>query len=1772
MVKPSSPASRQADYHRLGSYDSLATNEGTPRSHDTSRLNFSSERTSASPPIPVPDSARQKTGCTLQAFGSSMAQNVVLKVLERLLLDAIPLPHTREFAHVSRELKTIYEDNANLPFKLAKTAHVLRALQRNIGPRETSPARGRTDTLPSQATNLLRDYLAAVLPCVEWLSREWEKFEDVAACALTSSVPPIERAVNVLVHVQGLLSSAAVSSVITAHPSLQSLTQQLDTVLAVLNRIALFNALPAGSDLTAYLSVFLHDHPLGESYSHMLHQLGLALNNVRKDMPFPIDAGLSEKVDWLMRVMGDAHVRPAIRAHLEMQCDGTDQADQITAFFELIDLLTALPAWPADISLVEQIRWLMNHVGSRPFSLPGVRHAVQALGVSDEACEWLEQAVRTSARAATWRALTQERTYTNAFNLTTWTFSLARPHIARMVAKLLLPQNSVDALDTFYRESRFGETWTNFCTRLVESICDAAKPAMIAYIAADARAAATVAYASQLKATATWEQTVAWFVAHASGADERLQHLYSYYLSAAVLWKVYDALCLPDNEHTRATLRRLVRELKDLNVVRTYPQLGRLVDLLPIIPDLQRVWQMPALPQTSTWWDRLFSWQTALSAIDSPDAQAAAARLTQCAQNWLTDAVLSACDAIVAQPWGPVPAAAAAEPSAAPERSTMRKEQETFAGSNWARGIGATLSVMGLAGLSHQVWKASAGPIYRRVDADRGADTTPAFVQRLSVPALICWSALAVSGVWLYHNGSETAAQSGQAAPLDFSDLGSLEQAYPERARELASLRLPDLGLVLDQDTVKPTRSRREVPPETSEVKGMCAVVDAFMRDLNVDESTRGELALVQLRATLAPDVQGGQSSDETRVRKLLKSMQTIAALAREPSVANDAICQQRLNQIWAVLFKAFDTLKTGNFAALHRNYAHVYQVSPELSFDVNEPNNDPKAAAADKSETRRAINAAIATICRTYNLILDPAAFIRSHIESGISAFSRQHGQYQEMTSDSLIKVSLSPSVPGNPNYHGPAAPRSTERTFKLIEVVTGQHLHAVKLMRDPIGRNYKITGLSHQALIDALTQDDLQQAMFAALDQYTASPSNRELLDTFIRNMIVQRCMDYIVSPQAVPLYRQAVERFLSGQTSATSLTFHEQVLNGVFCIPVEDGRALILSVDEAVQFHTVPYTQEYYEGGVKTITLPRFPRTADFKTWLYTKVPAYHAVKYANTAKALDNDYRTRGLPKTGNIVSNFTPAIDLGPSIAHPALAPALSNQLFDRVKSDIDFMVFTHKELVTLKMLEAAKRLLAVAGATAIILTGTGGLLARIAGFVSAITLDGAWLGATLAQAHIADRPLEVEQYCREAVLGAVFMAGGNSFQAFTLARHSANTVLTPANLRVAMHHYRQTKRTVGTVLEEMAQSVTSGTRQRPGAGPPAAVVASDAAASEIESDLRTAIRRSALLGDIELTAMDKFHYPVRNTFTPLLEVEEEGVGAVGYRTLSGGDYVQIYTQPVADYAKAGSSTLVVSAHGGYFTRDIAQRAVIPLPAKPILQLLAPHGAELMDPSIYRLINDPDFKAYVTFVGDFQDVNFIPQNHPKWYAGPNFDPASRHSTQGSNHGLMNYHHIHYEDDLPFDLAIAIRENHIKAKSGAVPRADVLVVNDSIGTVYEADPTRASVRKVLEMVNSGELINERGKPYQKIVFCHCRANVEIPRILRSKYNAVATIASENEVERAHVVEKLTLTHNPVGRNYKEDTIPVALYLFVTGKRPVQSNTTESESWTQGQKQIS
>lgn len=1705
-----------------------------------------------------------------------MAQNVVLNVLERLLLDAIPLPHTREFAQVTRELKAIYDDNANLPFKLARTAHVLRALHKNIDAQEVSPARCRIDTLSSQATKVLRDYLAAMLPCVEWLSREWDKLEDVAACALMDSIPSIERAVAILVRVQAMLSSAAVSSVITTHPSLPNVTQQLNTVLTVLNRIALFNALPAGADLTAYLDVFLLDDAFGRSCSPILHQLGLALNNVRKDTPFPVNADLGEKVNWLMRVMGDAHVRPAVQAHLEMQCGGTDQANLITAFFELIDLLTALPAWPADISLVDQIRWLMNHVASRPFSLPGVRHAVQSLGMGDGACEWLEQAVRTSARAATWRALTQERAHTNVFNLTAWTFSQARPHIARIVAEFMLPQDSLDVLETFYRESRFGESWTSFGTRLMESVCYAAKPYIIAHLAADARAAATVAYASQLKATASWEQTVAWFVAHASGGGERLKHLYSHYLCAVVLWKVYDALCLPDDEHMRATLRRLVRELKDLKVIKTFPQLGKLVDLLPVVPDLQRVWQMPAPPptSTSTWWDRLSSWQAALSAMDSPDAQAAAARLAQCIQDWLADAVLSACDAVIAQPWGAMPAAAAAVPLSPPDRSTMREERDTFAGSNWARGIGMTLGVMGLAGLSHQVWKASAGPIYRRVDTDRGADPAPApaFAQRLSVPALICWSALAASGVWLYRIGSKAAAESGQAAQINFNDLGSLERAYPERAQELASLSLPDLDLVLDQGTVKPTRSQRAVQPEASKVEDMCAVVDAFMRDFTVDEATRGELALVQLRASLAPDVHGGQSSDEIRVRTLLKSMQAIAALAREPSVANNAICQRQLNQIWAVLFKAFDTLKTGNFASLHRNYAHVYQVNPELSFDVNGLIGDAKAVAAERLETLRAINAAFAAIRQTYDFILDPAAFIRNHIESGINAFSRQHGQYREMTADSLIKVNLFPLVPGNPNLHGPTAPRSAERTFKLIEIVTGQHHHAVKSMRDPIGRPYRITGISHQALIDALTQDDLQKAMFDALNQYTASPSNRELLDTFIRNMIVQRCMDYIVCPQAVPLYVQAVERFLTGQTSAMSLTFHDQVLNGVFCIPVENGRALILSVDEAVQFHTVPYTQEYYEGGVKTMTLPRFPRTADFQKWLYVKVPAYHALKYADSASALKDDFCTRGLPRTGNIVSYFTPAMEWGPSIAHAELAPVLSNQLFDRVKSDIDFMIFTHKELVTLKMLELAKTFLIVAGAATSVFAGTGGLLTRIAGSIAAFTLDGAWLGATLAQADIADQPRDVEEYCREAVLGAVFMAGGNSFQAFALTRHSVSAVLTPANFRLAVQHYRQAKRTVGTVLEEMGQSVSSGARRRPGGSAPAAAAASDSVANEMESDLRAAIRRSALLGDIELTPMDRFHYPFHKTFKRLLEVDESGVGPVGYRTLSGGDYVQIYTQAIAGYAKAGSSTLVVSAHGGYFSRDMEQRAVIPLPVKPILKMLAPHGTDLMDPGVYRLINDPDFKAYVTFVGDFQDVSFIPQNHHAWHAGPDFDPTSRLNTQGSNAGLVNYHHVQYEDDLPFDLAIAVRDNHINANSAAVPRTDLLVVNDSIGTVYEADPTRASVKKVLEMVNAGELRNERGKPYQNIVFCHCRSNVQIPLSVRSKYDAVATIAAKSELDRAHVVEKLTLTYNPVSRRYKENMTPVALYLFIKGKRPVQSNSTESGSSTQEQRQTS
>lgn len=114
-----------------------------------------------------------------------------------------------------------------------------------------------------------------------------------------------------------------------------------------------------------------------------------------------------------------------------------------------------------------------------------------------------------------------------------------------------------------------------------------------------------------------------------------------------------------------------------------------------------------------------------------------------------------------------------------------------------------------------------------------------------------------------------------------------------------------------------------------------------------------------------------------------------------------------------------------------------------------------------------------------------------------------------------------------------------------------------------------------------------------------------------------------------------------------------------------------------------------------------------------------------------------------------------------------------------------------------------------------------------------------------------------------------------------------------------------------------------------------------------------------------------------------------------------------------------------------------------------------------------------------------------------------------NTHGPVEGLMSYSHTQFPD-APEDISAALIRNRELSATGQVRRSDVLVVNNGLVWASEADPQRASMKKVLDMDQEGKLLNAQGERYEKIVFSHCRSSFD------SKKRVSGYIAVEEDLK--------------------------------------------------------
>jgi hypothetical protein len=445
-----------------------------------------------------------------------------------------------------------------------------------------------------------------------------------------------------------------------------------------------------------------------------------------------------------------------------------------------------------------------------------------------------------------------------------------------------------------------------------------------------------------------------------------------------------------------------------------------------------------------------------------------------------------------------------------------------------------------------------------------------------------------------------------------------------------------------------------------------------------------------------------------------------------------------------------------------------------------------------------RTVEHVLETLNKTYQPILSPADFVDDYIRSGILKFEQKTGQTTGLRPDSPIPVTLYPVALAGMNLDGPNGPVSKIISFPLIDIITGQYRYDVENMRDPQRRRYDVESMKHGRLISYLTQENLQTRMEKAQRDYQSNLEHVNDLKNYYNGIINLRCIEYLSDRKNSPGndHVRAVERFLTGHQQAFEAEFDGNTLNGVFVIPSRNG-GVLFSVDDGKYFgFSYETIKNSYPIVPPEYTVLKLPETDEFKGWVLEKLPVREAYDYRTGGKKFSNSKIGRQTllsnPRRPDpIVSS---RFNFKKTNGRDELVDRLFDGLMGRLRSDIDSMVFTNGEQITLRMLEIAKTLLTLGSVgLGIASGGTGTVLARIVKFGASLILGSLVFGANVAQAKISDRNDQARAYEEAAIRAGVFSLIGAAAGGLPLASQTMKAVYSPNNIRRAIDLRHQVK-------------------------------------------------------------------------------------------------------------------------------------------------------------------------------------------------------------------------------------------------------------------------------------------------------------------------------------------------------------------------------------------
>ena len=431
----------------------------------------------------------------------------------------------------------------------------------------------------------------------------------------------------------------------------------------------------------------------------------------------------------------------------------------------------------------------------------------------------------------------------------------------------------------------------------------------------------------------------------------------------------------------------------------------------------------------------------------------------------------------------------------------------------------------------------------------------------------------------------------------------------------------------------------------------------------------------------------------------------------------------------------------------------------------------DPKRL---ESTIEQKIDAVMQEVLELYDPVLIPSEFIDNHIWKKIHQHYLAHPDDQSQdrikkTGPKTIINIVYKAGGFDPEHPVPGNAVRPEVDVvvptSLRDIVTGQYIRAFKKAPASVSGKFNRYELPQEvrALINTLTEDDLQALMFESLSAYRNV--NADKMQSFYKNNIILRCLEYLSDPNRLPAYEQAIRQFLAGGLQAQEVMYQNTKVNGVFFVPAGGAGGVLFSVDESKFFHVHRGPKTYRAvipgGRLKSEKVYQFPTTKEFKAWVLNKMPAYIAIPL-KTSGDFDLNVEIKG-EVAGNFVRmSLSPNVRFNPSQSQQDLASNLFGAFMDRLQSDIDQLMFSQHEQDVEKNFEFIESILLLESlAVSIAMPGSGNFLKAVVAALANFAVNVEFSIVDLVHANMVDRPQDAEQLRRQAYNMAL-MAGVNA--------------------------------------------------------------------------------------------------------------------------------------------------------------------------------------------------------------------------------------------------------------------------------------------------------------------------------------------------------------------------------------------------------------------------